>query len=153
MRRVLACIALSGCLFPDLGGLTDAGSTTFDASGDAATDAVSTSDAPADAIVSDVSNDVATDGSVNAYTTAVLTDGPIAYYKLEEPSGSTITSTVTGAPSGSFTKGVTLGTARPITASPSNLAASFFEPTTGTDSDLGFANASAFTFLGNAPFT
>ena len=48
-----------------------------------------------------------------AYVDLVLADTPIAYYRLDETSGSVVTSDVTGAPNGSFTRGVTPGHREP----------------------------------------
>ncbi|MEO6418889.1 MAG: LamG domain-containing protein [Polyangiaceae bacterium] len=126
---------------------------------EAGADAPSPGDAAADTKAVDGASDTSTaidagtDTGIDAGTTyaaAVLASSPIAYYRLDETSGSIISSAVFGAPHGTFTRGVTLGTLSPITSSPSNRAATFALKD-ANDSDLSFGNN--FAFEGTASFT
>lgn len=105
-------------------------------------------DAGADGPV-DASVDAPTDAARSSYALVVLADQPIAYYPLDEAGGSTVSSSVQGAPIGRFTRGVTLGTPSPVGRAPGNRAATF--DGASTESDLSFGDA--FAFPGKAPFS
>jgi hypothetical protein len=94
----------------------------------------------------------ASSGAVPPYVAAVLADNPIAYYRLDETSGTTVyNSAPTAAPNGTFARNVTLGaTAGPLANDPGDVAASF-STSGGMDSDLTFGQD--FSFLGVTPFT
>lgn len=127
MRRLVALAWLAtGCLFPDLGALQGATGGTTDAAADGPTEAA----AP------------------TGYQAVVLSDGPVAYYRLDEMSGNTIASVVAAAPTGHFTKNVTLRAPSPVGGG-TDTAATF--STSGGDSDLGLGDD--FGFSGTAPFT
>lgn len=149
----LSCIfasALVGCsLFVDTGGLNDGSSdASIDANGSADGGADGSSDTGNGVDASSDAN-VVGDGS-SAYATAILADGPIAYFRLNETSGNTITSAV-GSFTGSFTEGVALGTPSPVTREPGNLGATFSLDSGGGDSDLTLGDN--FIFDGNQPFS
>ena len=95
----------------------------------------------------------ATDSSVDAgsaYAATILADGPLAYYRLNEKSGSSVASEVGGF-TGAFTRGTTLGAASSVTREPGNLAATFFLQGSTDDSDLSLGDN--FIFEGTQPFS
>lgn len=87
---VIACSPACS-LTSDLGGLSvgaepvDGASMTLAAEGGPATDGSTTSDAPSDT------------GAANAYAAAVLADGPVAYYRFEDPSDANFAKDEVGA--------------------------------------------------------
>jgi hypothetical protein len=122
----------------DGSGASDAMSDVIDASqGDSGGGDASSNDAGADA--------------TDSYAALILADSPIAYFRLNETSGTTIQSAV-NLYTGSFFRGVALGTPSPIGRDPSNLAATFSMSDGGVvDSDLTLGDN--FTFPGLQPFS
>ena len=136
-------LAIGGCsLFVDTDGLHDGAS-------DASIDADGSTDSGADSGDAGSGNDSSSnDANVvdagSSYATAILADGPLAYFRLNESSGTTISSEV-GSFVGSFSHGVTLGTPSSVTRESGNLGATFFSDASNDDSDLTLGNNFAFT--------
>ena len=84
------------------------------------------------------------------YAAVVMATGPLAYFRFDEPAGSKTVSSSVGTFSGSFTRGVVLGTPSPIGRDPTNTGATFSTPGS-LDSDLSLGQY--FTFEGNKPFS
>src|SRR4051812_20291297 len=118
-----------------------------DASADARDMAADATDASEDTASEDAPR---LDAARSVYATEVFADRPIAYYRLDEESGTAVKSAVLWAPDGTFTRNVTLGVPDAITNDPENRSASLASAL-GKDSDLSFGNNFAFT--GTAPFT
>jgi hypothetical protein len=131
LRILLLIVVAAGC--SNLSGLSGGGDVP-----DASIDATSVEDGGADV-----------DGGAS-YAAVVLSDQPIAYYPLDETTGNTVASAVSGAPPGTFTHGVTLGQTSPVTRNTANRAAAF-DTAHGADSDLAFGDV--FSFPGTAPFS
>jgi hypothetical protein len=120
-------------LFPDLGDLSG---TTPDAS-------------PGEAGPGDAAGDAAPSGDAAAtgYRAVVLSDGPIAYYRLGDSVAPTAKDE-TGQHDGVYKGGVTLGVPGAIAGDP-DTAASF----DGIDDLLEVLPSDAFSFDGKAPFS
>lgn len=110
-----------------------------------------TSEAQPDSSAADVVQDVTapdvTESGTVAYFTEVAMDSPQAYWRLDDPAGSTTAKDVTGnGHDGTYMGGVTLGAAGAI-ANDADPAASF-------DGATGWIDVkNAFTFAGKVPFS
>ena len=138
-------VAIGACsLFVDTGGLNDGNGGS-----DASSDVIDASQSDSGAVDAST-NDAGTDAG-NTYADVILADSPLAYFRLNETSGTTIQSDV-NLYTGSFVRGVALGTPSPIGHDPSNRAATFSMSDGGVvDSDLTLGDN--FTFPGQQPFT
>lgn len=87
--------------------------------------------------------------SGDAYSATVLSDSPVAYYRLDEPSGPTLCDSSTTAANGAYkSAGVTLGVAGALLNSP-DPAAQVASPSAGVgDGGPGLTGNHSFTFEG-----
>lgn len=140
---VLAALAPACSLFVSVDGLSggdaigDGGTTT---DGPTSSDGGTTSDAP---IGTNDGGGPTPDGGGNAYATAILSDGPIGYWRFEETSGTTAHDEI-GAHDGTYVGGFALGT--PGIAGNS---ATF----NGTTACVLIGGGSTFVFADGAPYT
>lgn len=134
--------------YPDVGGAEDAppdagppGEAAADAQGDAASDAA---DGGPDADAADGGRDA--DAAASPYATAVLGDAPLAYWRLDEPSGTVCHDSSGHGNDATYLGAVGLGVAGPLVGDP-DTAAQF----NGADAKIDVGDK--FDFAGSAPFS
>ena len=171
LRHVAAAVALASslpaCLLVDLGGLT--GASTGDGGGVEAGEAGGIGDAPGGsdahdapaneanegsgdvAVFADVAPEApANDGEAGApsYAATVLSDAPVAYWRLDDSSTATAKDASGNGHDGSYQGGVTLGVQGAI-AGDSDTAVQF----DGNDAEMLATVPGSFDFTGNAPYS
>jgi len=145
-RRTTVAVAMAslaaGCsLLTDLSGLSDSAGTSTPPGAEGGTPA----DARADGALTDAASplpDAALPDGGAAYVAAILADSPLAYYPLEESSGS-IATDVVGGKNATWIGGVKLGVAGAVGA-----GASLDGQSTRLEMPVG-----SFGFAGKVPYT